>query len=142
MPNWSFNELYLVGNIEDLLKFYKENLNDEGYLDFELSVPTDDPFGDWGTKWNANYDGYPDNYELITLPSNDNDNRLEFEFKTAHCPPYKYTENVSKKYNNIEFELSTDRRSIIYKDGIIIDEIMYSDTDDSEPDDSEDDSSE
>ena len=142
MPIWSWNQLYLVGNKEELLKFYKENLNNEGYLDFELSVPTDDPITDWGTKWNAVQDEYPENYEVITLPCDDNDNRLEYEFKTAWCPPYKYTETVSKKYNNIEFELSTDRSSLIYKDGIIIDEIMYSDTDDSEPDDLEDDSSE
>ena len=99
---------------------------------FELSVPTDNPIDDWGTKWNAVQDEYPENYEVITLPCDDNDNRLEYEFKTAWCPPYKYIETVSKKYDNIEFELSDYKSSITYKNGSIIDEIMYSDTDDSE----------
>ncbi len=132
MPNWIFNQLCLSGNKEELLKFYEENVNKKNYLDFELSVPTDNPIDDWGTKWNATYCSYPENYEVITLPSNDNDNILEFEFKTAWYPPYKYIETVSKKYNNIEFELSDYKSSITYKNGSIIDEIMYSDTDDSE----------
>jgi hypothetical protein len=130
MPNWSWNQLYLHGDIDELLKFHRENTNTNGYLDFELSIPTDNPIDLWGTKWNAIQNDYPENYEVVTLPSDDNDNRLEFEFKTAWNPPFNYVKNVSKIYPNIEFELSSDRYDICYENGEITDEVLYSDTDD------------
>ena len=80
MTEWSWNILLLSSdNIIDLDRFNKKNTLDYEHIDFALSVPTVDPVLEWGTRFNANFDDYPDGYSFVTYPNGYNKkNSLHF----------------------------------------------------------------
>ncbi len=113
MTEWSWNILLLSSdNIVDLDRFNKKNTLDYEHIDFSLSVPTVDPVLEWGTRFNANFDDYPDGYSFVTYPNEYNNNNLIYEFRTIWDPPVQYCKTVSKLYPSVTFILSTDYSNV------------------------------
>lgn len=109
MPNNTLNKLTVRGELSNVEKFMKENLNDDRELNFYLSVPISGDIesarAHWGTKWNAygymqpQLDIYGDSGEYV------NEAVLTIRFQTAWSPPDKWLESVAKKYNGLIFVL-------------------------------------
>jgi|TARA_B100001964_G_scaffold76439_1_gene86632 hypothetical protein len=113
MTEWSWNILLLSCNdIIYLDRFNNNNTYDYQHIDFSLSIPTINPISKWGTLFNANYDGYPDNYSFVTYPNENNNYNLIYEFRTMQDPPIQYCKNVSILYPSILFILSFDYYNI------------------------------
>ena len=134
MPNWCNCQITISGNLEQINEFHKKNIDSEGDIDFNVSVPcssdNEDWFNwrilNWGTKWSA-YD------TLTTKIWEDEDKNILKEIvyliNTAWSPPIPWLQKTSEKYPEIEFEMKYEEPNMdfsgIYtiKNGeIIIDE--------------------
>lgn len=134
MPNWCNCQITISGNLEQINEFHKKNIDSEGDIDFNVSVPcssdNEDWFNwrilNWGTKWSA--------YDTLTKKIWDDEDKTKLKeivylINTAWTPPIQWLKNTSEKYPEIEFELKYEEPNMnfsgIYtvKDGeIIVDE--------------------
>jgi hypothetical protein len=102
MANWCENKLVITGDTNEVEKFIKNGISEDGSWEFENYYPT--PYslteGDnwyywraenWGTKWN------PDD---VCISAN------TIEFLTAYSPPVSWIVKVSEEYPNLIFKLT------------------------------------
>jgi len=95
MPNPCSNKLVVTN--EGWEKFYKENTNADGFLDFDISIPCG------GLRANA-YDLW--NAEIMHSDKWDKSNSIHFY--SRWCPPKQFFLTISKKYPNLCFTLYYD----------------------------------
>jgi len=99
MPNQCWNRLTVEG--EGWEKFYKENTNANGILDFDISVPVGGLRATAYEKWTAEISGGGED-------CNTWDESPVIEFYSRWCPPINYFRTVSKKYPALTFTLQFD----------------------------------
>lgn len=99
MPNECFNKLTVNGCGYE--KFFTENTNSDGILDFDISVPVGESRNVAYRKWNAEISGGGKDCNVW-------DKSNVIEFFSRWCPPKQYFHTISLKYPKLEFILEYD----------------------------------
>ena len=106
MPNWCDNSLEVIGNEEEIKRFYETGIKVDEDKTERWSLEPYYPIPDevekchwcdenWGTKWDANDPQW-----------GIDDNCFSVSFLSAWSPPIGWLEKVQDDYKNLHFKLS------------------------------------
>lgn len=133
MPNWCTNNLVVTGSLDSIDGWVKGNHNGDGFLSFEVGVPSSPGegeegglacrVGNWGTKWdlgeNVEFERVERSGEVVCV----------YNFFTAWSPPFEWAVAVSVKNPNVSLVLNFDEPGVgfagtyVVKNGVAVEEV-------------------